>query len=174
MTTSIASGWTEERVSTMKKLWLDGVSASEIAKQMGDVTRNAVIGKVHRLGLNDRATPSKPSRPAPTVSHRVRATSGNISNRAPEAKPRVPAKHILESKEIVLLTKRGLETSLTLSKYSCKWPIGDPTEDTFSFCGRKAEVNRPYCQGHTQFAYKPSTPKARASEDRGYHRFIAM
>src|SRR5512141_1623281 len=56
-------GWTEERVEKLKKLWLDGLSASQIAKQLGGVTRNAVIGKVHRLGLSGRAAPSQPSRP---------------------------------------------------------------------------------------------------------------
>ena len=56
-------GWTDERVETLKKLWLDGLSASQIAKQLGGVTRNAVIGKVHRLGLSGRAAPSQPSRP---------------------------------------------------------------------------------------------------------------
>jgi len=57
-------GWTDERVTTLKKLWLDGLSASQIAKQLGGVTRNAVIGKVHRLGLSGRAAPSQPARPA--------------------------------------------------------------------------------------------------------------
>src|SRR5579862_2686395 len=55
-------GWTDERVELLKKLWQDGLSASQIAKQLGGVTRNAVIGKVHRLGLSGRATPSKPTR----------------------------------------------------------------------------------------------------------------
>src|ERR1700761_6355594 len=58
-----AMGWTDERVELLKKLWLDGLSASQIAKQLGGVTRNAVIGKVHRLGLSGRATPSQPQRP---------------------------------------------------------------------------------------------------------------
>src|SRR5579862_8446583 len=58
-----AMGWTEERVEILKKLWLDGLSASQIAKQLGGATRNAVIGKVHRLGLSGRAAPSHPSRP---------------------------------------------------------------------------------------------------------------
>ena len=57
-------GWTDERVDVLKKLWLDGLSASQIAKHLGEVTRNAVIGKVHRLGLSGRATPSQPARPA--------------------------------------------------------------------------------------------------------------
>src|SRR5277367_657825 len=57
-------GWTDERVESLKRLWLDGLSASQIAKQLGGVTRNAVIGKVHRLGLSGRAAPSQPARPA--------------------------------------------------------------------------------------------------------------
>src|SRR3954467_15102818 len=57
-------GWTDERVELLKKLWQDGLSASQIAKQLGGVTRNAVIGKVHRLGLSGRAAPSNPARPA--------------------------------------------------------------------------------------------------------------
>src|SRR5271170_5386889 len=76
-------GWTDERVETLKKLWLDGLSASQIAKQLGGVTRNAVIGKVHRLGLSGRATPSQPQRPAfktpraprPAVASQPRRTS---------------------------------------------------------------------------------------------------
>jgi len=57
-------GWTDERVDVLKKLWLEGLSASQIAKQLGGVTRNAVIGKVHRLGLSGREAPSQPARPA--------------------------------------------------------------------------------------------------------------
>src|SRR5438128_7943118 len=70
-------GWTDERVELLKKLWQDGLSASQIAKQLGGVTRNAVIGKVHRLGLSGRATPSKPQRTvfkAPRVSRPVTAS----------------------------------------------------------------------------------------------------
>src|SRR5690242_21422252 len=63
LTLEAAMGWTDERVETLKKLWLDGLSASQIAKQLGGVTRNAVIGKVHRLGLSGRAAPSQPARP---------------------------------------------------------------------------------------------------------------
>src|SRR6201996_8496366 len=70
-------GWTDERVELLKKLWQDGLSASQIAKQLGGVTRNAVIGKVHRLGLSGRAAPSKPARTtfkAPRPARPVSAT----------------------------------------------------------------------------------------------------
>ena len=75
-------GWTDERVELLKKLWQDGLSASQIAKQLGGVTRNAVIGKVHRLGLSGRATPSKPARTtfkAPRPARPVAAPSAGAS-----------------------------------------------------------------------------------------------
>ena len=86
-------GWTDERVDTLKKLWLDGLSASQIAKQLGGVTRNAVIGKVHRLGLSGRATPSQPTRtaykaprpPRPVVSHPVARRA--VERAAPPPRP---------------------------------------------------------------------------------------
>ena len=74
-------GWTDERVELLKKLWQDGLSASQIAKQLGGVTRNAVIGKVHRLGLSGRATPSKPARTVFKAPRPAR-TAANFSARA--------------------------------------------------------------------------------------------
>ena len=73
--------WTDERVAALKKLWLDGLSASQIAKQLGGVTRNAVIGKVHRLGLSGRAAPSQPRRAGHTI--RVRRLRGATGRRVP-------------------------------------------------------------------------------------------
>src|SRR6266851_96252 len=68
----VVMGWTDERVEILKKLWLEGLSASQIAKQLGGVTRNAVIGKVHRLGLSGRAEPPRPRRAAPKTPRTVR------------------------------------------------------------------------------------------------------
>src|SRR5215472_3967995 len=77
-------GWTDERVELLKKLWQDGLSASQIAKQLGGVTRNAVIGKVHRLGLSGRAAPSKPARPQFKTPRPVR-----VAPQAPSAPRRI-------------------------------------------------------------------------------------
>src|SRR5258708_34174835 len=85
----IAMGWTDERVETLKKLWLDGLSASQIAKQLGGGTRNAVIGKVHRLGLSGRAAPSHPSRPAFKAPRPPRPMSTPLP-RPPSLEPRPP------------------------------------------------------------------------------------
>jgi GcrA cell cycle regulator len=71
-------GWTDERVETLKRLWLDGVSASHIAKHLGGVTRNAVIGKVHRLGLSGRAAPSQPPKPVFKTPRPARPPTGAI------------------------------------------------------------------------------------------------
>ena len=82
-------GWTDERVELLKKLWLDGLSASQIAKQLGGVTRNAVIGKVHRLGLSGRAAPSQPARPVFKAPRPPRPAVGAhaASHRGPASMP---------------------------------------------------------------------------------------
>jgi GcrA cell cycle regulator len=149
-------GWTDERVSTLKKLWLEGLSASQIAKQLGGVTRNAVIGKVHRLGLSGRATPSQPARPA-FKPHRI-------------ARPAVPAPQPIRRAAAVPapppepMARRveapGSATVLTLGAHMCKWPIGDPSSDGFSFCGLRTGEDRPYCNEHARVAYQPAVKKS--------------
>ena len=149
-------GWTDERVSTLKKLWLEGLSASQIAKQLGGVTRNAVIGKVHRLGLSGRATPSQPTRPVfkpqrvarPTVS----APQPIRRAVAVAAQPPEPVTRRVE--------EPGSATVLTLGAHMCKWPIGDPSSDVFSFCGRRTGEDGPYCNEHARVAYQPAVKKS--------------
>ena len=145
--------WTDDRVATLTKLWADGLSASQIAKQLGGVTRNAVIGKVHRLGLSGRAKPSSPARKAAARKTASRASAAtkpkSKPSRAPSAPrtPRVIAKVAapppppLEAK---LLADGKFATILTITDHMCKWPIGDPGQDNFRFCGRKTDPeNRP-------------------------------
>ena len=149
-------GWTDERVSTLKKLWLEGLSASQIAKQLGGVTRNAVIGKVHRLGLSGRAAPSQPARPAfkPQRAARPAAPAPQPVRRAiAVAQPPVvetPVRRVEEP---------GSATVLTLGAHMCKWPIGDPSSDGFSFCGRRTGEDGPYCNEHARVAYQPQVRK---------------
>ena len=153
-------GWTDERVVTLKKLWLEGHSASQIAKQLGGVTRNAVIGKVHRLGLSGRAAPSKPARPVsafkPTRSAKaVAAAPGAPVRRCETVGPALPAATPARPERS---EEPGSATVLTLGASMCKWPIGDPSSDGFTFCGGRA-VQGPYCQTHAQVAYQPAAPK---------------
>lgn len=154
-------GWTDERVELLKKLWQDGLSASQIAKQLGGVTRNAVIGKVHRLGLSGRATPSKPARPAfkaPRPAPRAAAPAAprRIAQPLAVARPAPePVRYIDESP--------GTATVLTLGAHMCKWPIGDPSSEDFTFCGRRAS-DSPYCMEHQRVAYQPAqTGKKKAT-----------
>ncbi len=135
-------GWTEERVEQLKLLWTEGLSASQIARVMGGVTRNAVIGKVHRLGLAGRARPRRSDRPRHTSPRRsvARAAAGE-----PE---------IVEEDPIVL-DDGSFATVLTINDRMCRWPIGDPSENEFHFCGRNPKSGSPYCEAHARKAYQP-------------------
>ena len=154
-------GWTDERVASLKKIWLEGHSASQIAKQLGGVTRNAVIGKVHRLGLSGRATPSQPQRPALRITKPVRPAAPAAPARRVEAAvaPTISAPQmVVERRETP-----GSATVLTLGACICKWPIGDPASTEFTFCGRRASQG-PYCGEHAQVAYQPAPKKANGAK----------
>jgi GcrA cell cycle regulator len=153
--------WTDERVELLKKLWAEGLSASQIAGRLGGVTRNAVIGKVHRLGLSGRATSSRSSAPRPRRAHAPRqhrapsltfGTRGNVA-----LKPSYEAEYDPEPvpvEELVIpLHERA--SILTLKETMCRWPIGDPAEEDFHFCGRKKVGALPYCEHHARMAYQP-------------------
>jgi GcrA cell cycle regulator len=152
-------GWTDERVELLKKLWQDGLSASQIAKQLGGVTRNAVIGKVHRLGLSGRAAPSKPARTVFKAPRPARpAAAPSAPRRIAEASPMAaaqpsPVRYIDEAP--------GTATVLTLGAHMCKWPIGDPAMENFTFCGRRSSEG-PYCVEHSHVAYQPAQSKKKS------------
>ncbi|HEY3696266.1 GcrA family cell cycle regulator, partial [Phenylobacterium sp.] len=136
------SGWSETRVTTLSQLWLDGLSASQIAKQLGGVTRNAVIGKVHRLGLSGRAPASAPSRAPRTATSRSKRPRRAPPLRKPPAPP--PVQAYAPAPEGPGL----IEDMALLGAHACKWPIGDPKSPDFSFCGRPADGR--YCAAHEQ------------------------
>jgi GcrA cell cycle regulator len=165
-------GWTDERVEILKKLWLEGLSASQIAKQLGGVTRNAVIGKVHRLGLSGRAAPSQPSRPAAFRTPRPSRPAIPNLRRAdgPRAEPRP-----LAPRPAPYVEQPGTATVLTLGAHMCKWPIGDPSSAEFTFCGRRSGDEGPYCIEHARLAYQPPQTKKRSSASelaRSLRRYI--
>ena len=168
--------WTEDRVEILTKLWAEGLSASQIAKQLGGVTRNAVIGKVHRLGLSGRAKPSRPSvkRTKKAATARTRTPA---APRTPKPKPVVvaapPPPPPLEAKP---LPNGEYATILTIRDHMCKWPIGDPSSSEFRFCGRKVKAGEPYCEAHCSVAYQPSRRRGsgttRALPPRNKTRYI--
>jgi GcrA cell cycle regulator len=168
--------WTDERVATLKKLWLDGLSASQIAKQLGGVTRNAVIGKVHRLGLSGRAAPSQPARPVFKAPRPPRPAAPPPAPRRvaePVAAHSAPA--VTEPRPMVYREEEpGSATVLTLGAHMCKWPIGDPSTDAFTFCGRRSS-DGPYCNEHARVAYQPQQQKKKAGPNelaRSLRRYI--
>jgi GcrA cell cycle regulator len=134
-------GWTDERVEQLKTLWTEGLSASQIARVLGGVTRNAVIGKVHRLGLAGRAGPARAERPR-NVSHK-----SVVRLAAPEPE--------IVEQDPVTLEDGSFATVLTINDRMCRWPIGDPAETAFHFCGRKPKLGSPYCEAHARKAYQP-------------------
>lgn len=169
--------WTDERVELLKKLWSEGLSASAIATALGGVTRNAVIGKVHRLGLSGRAKPPAPqpqrrAKPTRAPSHPMRAAPfvrGNtalaadiepVTAQAPEPEPeRRPADDV-----VIPMSERV--TIMELREQMCRWPIGDPGREDFRFCGGRVTVASPYCSHHAAIAYQPVIDRRRDRERR--------
>jgi GcrA cell cycle regulator len=161
--------WTDERVELLKRLWSEGLSASQIASRLGGVTRNAVIGKVHRLGLSGRATTSrvKTHRPRPRVSTAKRPSKPRLPSietsplralYSPEAEPYVPS---LEELVIPVDERRTIQT---LTASSCRWPIGDPQLPDFHFCNGTKVPGLPYCEFHARRAFQPPQPRRRERE----------
>jgi GcrA cell cycle regulator len=166
----------------LRKLWAEGHSASQIAKQLGGVTRNAVIGKVHRLGLSGRATPSRPvkrpprlARPKPGYATERAITASPVdqpqTTQAPVPAPQ-PRPASLSPLSPVLTPDGAPATILTLRDSMCKWPIGDPADPKFAFCGRKADCG-PYCTEHAAVAFQPARKREGRKSEYDYVRRIA-
>ena len=142
--------WTPEREQKLKELWKKGHTASEIANLLGETTRNAVIGKAHRLNLEARATSKKSS---------TKINSEN--NKNPELKPqklgrKAKFKALLLDKNFEPENPKKLEE---LTDETCRWPIGHPYEEKFYFCGRKSMEKFPYCKLHVLYAFQPKNAK---------------
>lgn len=171
--------WTEDRVDLLRRLWIDGLSASQIAAELGGITRNAVIGKVHRLGLGGRVrpqitgsvtprrplpigpngtTPVMPGTPRPTGRQ---AVVGNMALKMDPAPVRISPPQPETAPAVPTPAENTRMTILTLTEYSCKWPIGDPTNPDFHFCGRRSVTGLPYCGHHARIAYQPVQERRR-------------
>lgn len=148
--------WTDERVALLKKLWGEGKTAAEIAKELGGVTRNAVIGKAHRLKLSSRVSPIQ--------------QNNKKAVKPPEEKP--VAKKIKTPEKIIpapASNSQGVNMA-ELKDRMCRWPLGDPKEPGFLFCGGSSVPGMPYCSDHAKVAYQAATRnrllKAEEVEDR--------
>lgn len=179
--------WTDERVEMLKKMWGEGQSASQIAKELGGVTRNAVIGKVHRLGLSNRATSTTKAepkaKPAPKTEAKTKATAKPAEPASQAAEPAVP-RTIPARKQIIpagqplppqpsaneispealakvseIEKKAKRLTLMELTERTCKWPVGDPATEDFWFCGLPVQQGKPYCEAHVGVAFQPMSSR---------------
>ena len=175
--------WTDERVELLKKMWGEGQSASQIAKELGGVTRNAVIGKVHRLGLSNRTggggtsktAKDKAAKPATKAKAAPKAAAAPEPEKKPVApvrRPIIPAGQPLppqpSANEIspeALASVREVEKKakkislMELTERTCKWPIGDPATEEFWFCGLAVQPGKPYCEAHVSVAFQPMSSR---------------
>ena len=173
------TGWTEERVELLGRLWGEGLSASQIAVTLGGgVTRNAVIGKVHRLGLSGRVL--KPvedataARRKPAQEVEIETAIAVVEVEAPE--PVAILSHRLApdfpvpaaKPEPVALAASQRVTIMDLRESMCRWPIGDPTTPEFGFCGARSITGLPYCTHHAQIAYQPAAERKRDRRVAGF------
>ena len=153
--------WTDERVERLSKLWMEGRSASRIAAELGNgVSRNAVIGKIHRLGLSARnpvAAGLEPGREKPKV---VAKTEPRVTAPSEPAAVSAPKPFGAALSEVVIPLSDRV-TIMELRETMCRWPLGDPTSAEFRFCGCRAATNLPYCSAHARVAFQPIAERRR-------------
>ena len=143
--------WTPEREEKLRELWKKGNTASQIANILGDTTRNAVIGKAHRLNLQARSKSKK-------ITSKVN-TENNVQTEnkiSPKIGRKAKFKALLLDKNFEEENPKKLEE---LTDETCRWPIGHPHEENFYFCGRKSIDKFPYCKLHVLYAFQPKNAK---------------
>ena len=154
--------WTDEKVKKLKELWGKGNTASQIAEIIGGITRNAVIGKAHRLNLS-----AKIKTRAATSSESFDNAIDNKNNKARKSRNRF--KSLIIKKDFEPENPKQLEE---LDENSCKWPIGHPDEKSFYFCGRSSLKDFSYCKLHLLYAYQPKGKKEEVTEKEEVPEFI--
>jgi len=156
--------WTDEKVAKLKELWGKGNTASQIAEIIGGISRNAVIGKAHRLNLSAKI--------------KTRAATSNQSfNNSFNDKNIETIKRGRKSKFRSLIIEKDFEPENPkqleeLDENSCKWPIGHPNEKSFYFCGRSSLKDFSYCKLHLLYAYQPKGKKEEVKEKEEVPEFI--
>ena len=154
--------WTDEKVEKLKELWGKGNTASQIAEIIGGITRNAVIGKAHRLNLS-----AKIKTRAATSSESFDNATDNKNNKTRKGRNRF--KSLIIEKDFEPENPKQLEE---LDENSCKWPIGHPDEKSFYFCGRSSLKDFSYCKLHLLYAYQPKGKKEEVKDKEEVPEFI--
>ncbi len=156
-------GWTDEKVAKLKELWGKGSTASQIAEIIGGISRNAVIGKAHRLNLSAKI--------------KTRTATSNQSFENSLEQKSFKGRKLRKSKFKSLIIERDFEPENPkqleqLDENSCKWPIGHPNEKSFYFCGRSSLKDFSYCKLHLLYAYQPKGKKEEVHEKEEVAEFI--
>ena len=155
--------WTEEKVAKLKELWGKGNTASQIAEIIGGISRNAVIGKAHRLNLSAK------------IKTRTAASSQNFENSYEKKNNRTRKNRKSKFKSLIIEKDFEPENPKQLEELdenSCKWPIGHPDEKTLYFCGRSSLKDFSYCKLHLLYAYQPKGKKDENVEKEEVPEFI--
>jgi len=155
--------WTEEKVAKLKELWGKGNTASQIAEIIGGISRNAVIGKAHRLNLSAKI--------------KTRTATSNENYDSSLNEKNVKIKRSRKSKFKSLIIEKDFEPENPkqleeLDENSCKWPIGHPDEKSFYFCGRSSLKDFSYCKLHLLYAYQPKGKKEDVADKEEVPEFI--
>ena len=155
--------WTDEKVSKLKELWGNGNTASQIAVIIGGISRNAVIGKAHRLNLSAK------------IKTRIATSNKKFESSIEENSAKF--KRVKKSKFKSLIIEKDFEPENPkqleeLDESSCKWPIGHPDENDFYFCGRSSLKDFSYCKLHLLYAYQPKGKKEEVSDKEEVPEFI--
>ncbi len=155
--------WNEEKVTKLKELWGKGNTASQIAGIIGGISRNAVIGKAHRLNLSAKI--------------KTRAATSNQSFENSFEEKNIKVKSSRKSKFKSLIIEKDFEAENpkqleALDESSCKWPTGHPNEKSFYFCGRSSLKDFSYCKLHILYAYQPKGKKEETTDKEEAPEFI--
>ena len=156
--------WTDKMVEDLKNLWQTGLTTSEIAKKLG-VSKNSIVGKVHRLSLSGRPSPIKKKEETQKI--KVKTPKKNKLSQEKEEKFSVQQEDLLFDTEneikidvvsevIVPVENGSSEENVRLTdldNHTCRWPIGDPRDENFHFCGKKVRTGQTYCEEHSSIAY---------------------
>ncbi len=167
--------WTDEMVDQLRAMWAEGLTTGEIGKRLG-VSKNSIVGKVHRLGLSGRPSPIKKKEDAdseaapaaelktvkekPTKELKPHKTKVEKAMPEPAAKVDIKAMERESEPQTAAVHTRNGKTMLTdLDNHTCRWPLGDPKDENFHFCGRKVRIGQTYCDEHANIAYVKTNKK---------------